>query len=93
MAYYDKVVPTDVVSMAADEILRTAGRKAAFVIAKMSDEKGYKLSARGIETNVQVIAEAVGGGGHFASAAARTKEPLKVFVENIRQAIIDKKEG
>ena len=93
MAYYDKVVPTDVVSMAADEILRTAGRKAAFVIAKMSNEKGYKLSARGIETNVQVIAEAVGGGGHFASAAARTNEPLKVFVENIRQAIIDKKEG
>jgi len=55
-------------------------------------EKIYKLSARGIETNVQTIAEAVGGGGHFAAAAAVTKEPLSVFVENIRQAIIDKKE-
>lgn len=97
---YDEIVPSDVVSMAADEILRIDGRKAAFVIAKQSksskiENDVFKLSARGINTNVQIIAEEVGGGGHFSAAAAisdyKSKETIKVFTDNIIQAIISVK--
>lgn len=91
MATYDYEVPVDVISMAADEILRTKDRKAAFVIAKVPNRNAYKLSARGIDTNVQKIVEEVGGGGHFAAAAAESDEPLAVFEDNVRQAIVSKK--
>lgn len=93
-------MPVDVISIAADEILRIAGRKAAFVIAKqpknVSNNKDiYKLSARGIDTNVQIIAEAVGGGGHYAAAAAvsdfRSNESLELFTDNVIQAIVSSK--
>lgn len=94
---YNEPVPIDVVSMAADEILRIDGRKAAFVIAKQPktskiENDVFKLSARGINTNVQIIAEEVGGGGHFSAAAAisdyKQKETIEVFTDNIIQAII-----
>ncbi len=94
---YNEVVPIDVVSMAADEILRIDGRKAAFVIAKQPksskiENDSFKLSARGVDTNVQIIVEEVGGGGHFSAAAAisdyKSKETIEVFVDNIIQAII-----
>lgn len=94
---YNEIVPTDVVSMAADEILRIDGRNAAFVIAKQpktskSENDIFKLSARGIRTNVQIIAEEVGGGGHFSAAAAisdyKSKETIEVFTDNVIQAII-----
>ncbi|TNK91629.1 hypothetical protein C4M98_06590, partial [Mycoplasmopsis pullorum] len=65
-----------------------SGRHASFVVAKLSGTNKYKLSARGMNTNVQVICEAVGGGGHFSTAAAVTNEPLDVFVDNIKQAIV-----
>lgn len=91
LAAYEGEVPGDIVSMAADEILRTQGRKAAFVIAKVPGRNEFKLSARGIETNVQTIAEEVGGGGHFGAAAAVSDETLPVFIDNIRQAIVSKK--
>ncbi len=87
----DLEVSSDIVSAAADEILRTHGRKAAFVIAKIPGKKAFKLSARGIDANVQVIAEAVGGGGHFSASAAVSEEPLKVFTDNVIQAIVSKK--
>ncbi len=85
---YAGAVGGDIVSKAADEMLRTSGRKAAFVIAKVPDKKAFKLSARGLDTNVQLIAEAVGGGGHFGAAAAVSNEPLNIFTENVRHAIV-----
>ncbi|AAT27659.1 DHH family phosphoesterase [[Mycoplasma] mobile] len=88
LASYDGPIPSEVVSIAADEILRVSGRKAAFVIAKSSNGDSYKLSARGIETNVQIIAEAVGGGGHYSAAAAVSNESLTVFTDNVIQAIV-----
>ena len=72
-------------------MLNIKGRKAAFVVAKLENENEYKMSARSINTNVQIIAEAVGGGGHFSTAAATSKEKLRTFVDNIKQAIIDSK--
>lgn len=91
IAAYEGEAPDDVISMAADEILRTQGRKAAFVIAKIPGKKMYKMSARGIDTNVQTIAEQVGGGGHFGASAATSTEPLPIFVDNIIQVIVSQK--
>lgn len=91
LAYRDIEVSNDIIAIAADEILRVEGRKAAFVVAKLQGTNRYKLSARGINTNVQIIAEAVNGGGHFGSAAAESTEPLAVFVDNIKQAIVSSK--
>lgn len=85
---YPGDVPQDIISLASDEILRVQGRKAAFVIAKIPGKNLYKMSARGIATNVQVIAEGVGGGGHFGASAAVSNEPLEVFEDNIIQSII-----
>ncbi len=93
LAAYDGEIPSDIISIIADEILRTQGRKAAFVVAKTPGKKEYKMSARGIETNVQLIAESVGGGGHFGASAAISEEPLSIFVDNIVQAIASHKEG
>ncbi|BDX52902.1 DHH family phosphoesterase [Metamycoplasma equirhinis] len=91
LAYQDMEVPIDIISIAANEILRVNGRKAAFVVAKLPNSKKYKLSARGVETNVQRIAELVGGGGHFNTAAAETEESLDTFIGNIKQAIVSVK--
>ncbi|QNM93554.1 DHH family phosphoesterase [Mycoplasma sp. Pen4] len=88
LAYTDKEVSNDVISIAANEILKIKGRVASFVIAKLKSKKEYKLSARGIDTNVQIICEQVGGGGHFSTAAATSSEDLETFVDNVRHAII-----
>lgn len=101
LAVYPEEAPSDVVAIAADEILKIAGRKAAFVIAKQPkyssfENDSFKLSARSIGVNVQLIAEAVGGGGHFNAAAAvsdaKSKESLEVFVDNVIQAIVSTKQ-
>ncbi|VEU77024.1 DHH family phosphoesterase [Mycoplasmopsis columbina] len=92
LAYKDIPLSNDVISIAAEEILRISGRKASFVVAKTEKGDKYKLSARGIDTNVQIIAEMVGGGGHFGTAAATTsKESLEEFIDNIKQAIVSVK--
>ncbi|MEE3928192.1 DHH family phosphoesterase [Mycoplasmopsis ciconiae] len=88
LAYKDIEVSNDTISIAADEILKISGRVAGFVVAKQAGTNNYKLSARGIKTNVQIICEAVGGGGHFGTAAAVTNEPLDIFIDNIKQAIV-----
>ncbi|QJR44415.1 DHHA1 domain-containing protein [Mycoplasma miroungirhinis] len=93
IAAYDKEVDTDIIAIAAEEILRIQGRKAAFVVAKIPGSNKYKMSARGINTNVQVIAEAMNGGGHFGAAAAISDtENLEVFVDNLIQAIVSIKD-
>ena len=101
LSYTNEIIPIDVISMGADEILKIEGRKASFVVAQLPMEKGsehpiYKLSARSMGVNVQLIAEAVGGGGHFNAAAAvsdqKANETLDNFIDNIIQAIISSKE-
>ncbi|UVD81753.1 DHH family phosphoesterase [Mycoplasma iguanae] len=88
LAYTEEELSTDVVSIAADEVLRIKGRKAAFVIARIAKD-AYKMSARGINTNVQNIAESLGGGGHFSAAAVISQgESLEQFTSNIKQAIV-----
>ncbi|WP_051600010.1 DHH family phosphoesterase [Mycoplasma elephantis] len=90
LAYLDEEMPSDTISITADEILKVYGRKASFVVGRI-DEKQYKLSIRSIDTNIQLIAESLGGGGHFNSAAVISNEKLDLFLSNIRQAIISEK--
>lgn len=82
----DIIMPSDTISIAADQILQVYGRKAAFVVAKINSDT-YKLSIRSVNLNVQLIAESLGGGGHFNSAAVVSSESLAQFVDNIKQAI------
>ncbi|AXE60851.1 hypothetical protein DA803_01975 [[Mycoplasma] phocae] len=92
LAYKNIEASTDMISIATDEILRVNGRKAAFVVAKLPGVKKYKMSARGNGINVQLIAELVGGGGHFGTAAAESSESIDLFIDNIKQAIVSVKD-
>lgn len=59
-----------VASQAADELLNLENVKASFVICPIKD--GMNVSARSLgEINVQVIMEALGGGGHSNMAACQ----------------------
>ncbi len=49
------------------------------------------MSARGLDVNVQLIAEAVGGGGHFGTAAPYSSEEFSTFIDNVKQAIVSEK--
>ncbi|VEU75782.1 putative bifunctional signaling protein/50S ribosomal protein L9 [Mycoplasmopsis maculosa] len=92
LASKDISLSNDVISVAAEQILRISGRKAAFVVAKLENTNTYKLSARGINVNVQLIAEEVGGGGHYSTSAATSSESFDVFKDNIIQAIVSAKD-
>ena len=69
------VVPQDGVdrvtaAQAADELLTLKGVKASFVVFRNGD--GVQMSARSLgEINVQVILEALGGGGNSTTAGGR----------------------
>lgn len=59
-----------IASQAADELLNIIGVDASFLLFKVGD--GVNLSARSMGAiNVQVIMEALGGGGHLTMAAAQ----------------------
>lgn len=59
------------VAQAADTLLQMEGVRASFVIATREDES-VGISARSLgEVNVQIVMEALGGGGHLTNAATR----------------------
>ena len=65
---YDIITRT-VLSKAAEEILATKGVQAVFVIGRTNNNE-VSCSARSLQDfNVQIIMEAMGGGGHFSKAA------------------------
>ena len=66
-------------AQAADELLTLKGVKASFVVFRYEDD--VLMSARSLgEINVQVILEALGGGGNSTTAGGRVKngDPLTV---------------
>ncbi len=72
-----------VTSQAADEMLNIEGVKASFVIFKTAT--GVSISARSYgETNVQLIMESLGGGGHQTMSACQIADTT---VEAARQAL------
>ena len=79
--------PTVVGAQAANELLNIAGVKASFVLTQYNDE--VYISARAIdESNVQVMMEKMGGGGHMNIAGAQVKASPDE-VERMLKEIID----
>ena len=69
---------------AADELLTLSGVQASFVFYPKDD--GVYISARSLgEVNVQVIVEALGGGGNSTTAGARIED---TDPESVRQQLI-----
>lgn len=65
----DDIITRTVLSKAAEEILATKGVQAVFVIGRTNNNE-VSCSARSLsDFNVQIIMEAMGGGGHFSKAA------------------------
>jgi c-di-AMP phosphodiesterase-like protein len=62
------------VAQAADQLLQIEGVQASFVMAIREDES-IGISARSFgEMNVQLVMEALGGGGHLSNAATRVTD-------------------
>lgn len=96
----NKIYDTATFAKAANECLTFKGIRASFVMGK-SGNKEIRLSARSDGTiNVQLLAEKLGGGGHFSSAAVtfegstlqQAKEALlNVLEDYLSAASVDKK--
>ena len=85
----DDVVIRTVAPQSADEMLHIEGIQASFVAFEL--EKTIHISGRSFgEINVQIILEALGGGGHLTMAGAQLKDvsltdaiaQLKLSIEN-----------
>ncbi|MBQ8015877.1 MAG: DHH family phosphoesterase, partial [Clostridia bacterium] len=76
-------------AQAADELLKVSGIKASFVLFKNNGV--INISARSLgEVNVQIIMEALGGGGHQNMAACQLKGcNMKEAEETLKGAIKD----
>lgn len=68
----------------ADELLTIRGIKASFVLYKKGD--GVYMSARSLgEINVQVILEALGGGGNSTTAGGQAND---ISVDEAREKLL-----
>ena len=67
----DMVLDRTEIAATADDLLNVQGIKASFVLGTTSENE-VAVSARSVgEVNVQLIMEALGGGGHLTNAATR----------------------
>lgn len=76
-------------SEVADELLNVKGVKASFVAGR--DHEGATLvSARSLgEVNVQLLMEAIGGGGHLTTAGAQVDVSPEEIIEDVRRLAIE----
>lgn len=74
-------------AQAADELLNITGIHSSFVFVKIEDD--IHISGRSLgDINVQVILEALGGGGHMTMAGAKLKSnTIEEAVEKLKNAI------
>ena len=68
----NKITERDVLSKTADALLNIENIEAAFAIGKLSKEM-IAISARSDKTNVHIIMEQLGGGGHSNAAGVQIK--------------------
>lgn len=82
------------VAQTADILLTMKDISASFVVALRPDGQ-IGISARSLgDTNVQLVMERLGGGGHLSNAAAQLpKQPLSDVIQQLKQAIFDVMEG
>lgn len=82
---YDQVL----IAQTADTLLSISDVKAAFVISWRTDGK-ISISARSLgEVNVQLIMEALNGGGHLTNAATQLDDESLEAVETLLKQVID----
>lgn len=74
ISYDDQIVSRTMISQVADEALSVEGVEASFVITNIEENKvGVSARSKG-NVNVQVLMEALGGGGHFTAAAMQEED-------------------
>lgn len=75
------------IAATADDLLNVQGIKATFVLGLTGDNE-VSISARSVgEVNVQLIMEALGGGGHLTNAAARLEGPAEEATRSLELVI------
>ncbi len=85
----DKKYSSTVIAQSADELLNISGVSASFVIAPFDDDT-VTVSARSLGViNVQLILEALGGGGHMLSAATKIEGDVNFAQKVLKKAIDD----
>ncbi|MFV0381115.1 MAG: DHH family phosphoesterase [Breznakia sp.] len=85
----ENVLSRSLMSMSADRMLSIKDMEASFVIARISEtEVGISARSRG-EINVQVIMEALQGGGHFSAAATQIENKTIQEVKALLQKTLD----
>ncbi|MCL2560594.1 MAG: DHH family phosphoesterase [Turicibacter sp.] len=83
----DRVFDRTEIAATADDLLNVQGIKATFVLGKTSENE-VSISARSVgEVNVQLMMEAIGGGGHLTNAAARFEGEVSEAVQALEAAI------
>ncbi|MBQ4182156.1 MAG: DHH family phosphoesterase [Candidatus Enteromonas sp.] len=77
------IIESAAISKVANQLMQLKGINAAFVIGR-TGEKTIKISCRSDATiNVQLLAEKMGGGGHFSMAAANISDQTIEGAETI----------
>lgn len=81
--------PSVLTAQAADTLLSISGVEASFVITKREDGR-VGISARSLgKINVQLIMEAMGGGGHLSNAATQIQDKTVHEVKNELKKVIE----
>ncbi|WP_455565346.1 DHH family phosphoesterase [Marinococcus halophilus] len=90
----DEMYGQILIAQAADTLLTMNDIKGSFVISKRQDDK-ISISARSLgEVNVQLIMEALGGGGHLTNAATQlTDVTIDEAEKRLKQAIDEYLQG
>lgn len=88
----DVELPSLLAAQAADEMLGVDGIDASFVLVKSADKT--HISARSLgAVSVQLIMEALGGGGHLTAAACQLYDSIEESKEKLLEQIKIYKEG
>ncbi|MEG2420457.1 MAG: DHHA1 domain-containing protein, partial [Oscillospiraceae bacterium] len=86
LAFSQHTIPRVTAAQAADELLNISGIDASFVL--FPDGERVIISARSMgDTNVQVILEALGGGGNAATAGAQVPGTVGDIAQSLTRAI------
>lgn len=82
----DDIFPKQFLAKVSDNVINLNNVKAAFCIGKIGNNE-IGVSGRSLDdVNVQVIMEAMGGGGHFNNAATQIKNST---IEEVRVSLIE----
>jgi len=79
-------------AQAADELLGVSGIKAAFVLYESNAMTAMSARSMG-DVNVQVIMEALGGGGHHNMAGTQVNMNLSAAKEKLKEVLLENVEG